>query len=339
MQKNETPLKKILNKNVFVVGGTGMLGKTAINHLLTKNYNITTICLPPLPTEDSFNGKVNIIAKNVNELSDTELLNLMSGNDYMVIATGADERVTPKAPALDYFRANNVNQISNLLRLARLTKVKKIIILGSYFTYFNNLWPELELTKHHPYIKSRVEQMEIAFTYNSNNMNVVILEIPYIFGTIPTRTPLSSILKAQLNSHTHIYYPTGGTAMATAQEVAEAIEGAFLYSEGGKAYPIASVNLKWKDFLAYLLKLRNQKHKKMTPFSKGKTVQEMKKRMKNFAKEGNQHGLDLVKYLDFQKRDAFIDPVTCMNSLKYTPDDLHNALQSTLSACTELLKK
>jgi NADPH-dependent 2,4-dienoyl-CoA reductase/sulfur reductase-like enzyme len=70
--------------------------------------------------------------------------------------------------------------------MARLAKVKKVVILGSYFTHFNEKWPELDLAGSHPYIRSRVEQMEVAFTFNSYSMNVVVLEIPYIFGTLGT---------------------------------------------------------------------------------------------------------------------------------------------------------
>jgi dihydroflavonol-4-reductase len=336
--------EKILNetnaeKKVFIVGGTGMLGKSITLNLLEKKYSITSISLPTTNNEDLFNGKVEHILKDVNSITDTEMLRIMREKDYMVVAIGADERYTPTAPAKDFFRKYNVTYVMNLLRLARLAKIKKVVILGSYFTYFNRIWPELNLKEKHPYIKSRVEQMELAFTFNSSVMQVVILEIPYVFGTLPKQTPLWDIVFNQLNSNKHIYYPLGGTAMITAKELAEAVEGAILYAEGGKAYPVASINLKWRDFLSYLLKLQGQQHKVLTPYSSFSTKLEMKKKMKKFFKQGKEPGLDLVEYLKFQKRDAYIDVAECVRQLKYNPDNLQEAIKQTLLACEKQIRK
>ncbi|MDD4210821.1 MAG: NAD(P)-dependent oxidoreductase [Clostridia bacterium] len=326
-------------KKVFIVGGTGMLGKSTTRTLVEKGYKVTSISLPSSQPKDLFDGKVEYILKDVNNITDTEMLRIMKEKDYMIIALGADERYTPKAPAINFFRQYNVTYAMNLLRLARLAKIKKVIILGSYFTYFNRIWPELKLKETHPYIRSRVEQMELAFTFNSSVMEVIILELPYVFGTVPKQTPLLSIVIDQLNSNKHIYYPVGGTAMATEKEVAEAIEGAILYGTGGKAYPVASINLKWKDFLSYLLRLQNQEHKVLTPYSNFATRREMIKKTNRYAREGRESGLDLVEYLEFQKRDAFIDTAECMTNLKYNPDDLKEAIKKTLVACQTQIKK
>lgn len=325
-------------KSVFVVGGGGMLGKSSIAHLVEHGYKVTSISLPSTPKEDLFEGKVDYILKDVNNITDTEMLRIMKEHEFMLVTIGADERYTPKAPARDFYRQYNVTYVTNLLRLARLAKIKKVVILGSYYTYFDKLWPELKLKEKHPYIKSRVEQMEQCFTFNSNVMQVIILEIPYVFGTVPKQTPLWNIIKDQLNSNKHIYYPLGGTAMATEKEVAEAVEGAFLYGTGGKAYPVSSINLKWKDLLSYLLKLQGQEHKILTPYSNLATTREMKAKMKQIRKEGREAGLDLVEYLEFQKRDAFIDPMECMTNLKYNPDDLKEAIKKTLEVCQNKIK-
>ena len=326
-------------KKVFIVGGTGMLGKSITLNLVEKGYSVTSISLPTTNKEDMFEGRVEHILKDVNSITDTEMLRIMREKDYMIVAIGADERYTPKAPAKDFFRKYNVTYVMNLLRLARLAKIKKVVILGSYFTYLNRIWPELNLKEKHPYIKSRVEQMEVAFTFNSSVMQVVILEIPYVFGTLPKQTPLWDIVFSQLNSNKHIYYPLGGTAMITSKEVAEAVEGAMLYAEGGKAYPIASINLKWRDFLSYLLKLQGQQHKILTPYSSFATKREMKCKMKKFKRENKEPGLDLVEYLEFQKRDAYIDVAKCVNELKFNPDNLQEAIKQTLSACEKQMKK
>ena len=333
IEEKETPLNTLSEKKLFVVGGTGMLGRCTVELFVKKGYFVTSVSLPNSNEDDFVEGNVEYILKDVTTITDTEMLRIIKGHDYMLIALGADERYTPKAPAIDFYRQHNVTYVSNLLRIARLAKVKKVIILGSYYTYFNRVWPELNLKETHPYIKSRVEQMELAFTFNSSVMQVMILEIPYVFGTLPKQTPLWNILNDQLNSNKHIYYPLGGTAMITDKEVAESIYGAFLYGTGGTAYPICSINLKWKDFLSYLLKLKGQGKKILTPYSSIASKQEMKRKMKQLNREGKEAGLNLVEYLDFQKRDAFINPEKCMSMLKFNPDNLNEAIQKTLRAC------
>ena len=333
LKEKEAPSSLLSEKKLFVVGGTGMLGKCAIELFVKKGYLVTSVSLPSSNENDFIENNVEYILKDVNTITDTEMLRIMKGHDYLLIALGADERYTPKSPAIDFYRQHNVTYVSNLLRIARLAKVKKVVILGSYYTYFNRIWPELNLKENHPYIKSRVEQMELAFTFNSSVMQVMILEIPYVFGTLPKQTPLWNILNDQLNSNKHIYYPLGGTAMITDKEVAESIYGAFLYGTGGNAYPISSINLKWKDFLSYLLKLKGQNKKILTPYSHFATKQEMKRKMKQLNHEGKESGLNLIEYLDFQKRDAFINPEKCMSMLKFSPDNLNEAIQKTLKAC------
>ena len=335
LEQNEPQVKMETEKKLFVVGGTGMLGKCAVELFVKKGYFVTSVSLPSNDESDFVEGSVEYILKDVTTITDTEMLRVMKGHDYLLIALGADERYTPKAPAIDFYRQHNVTYVSNLLRIARLAKVKKVIILGSFYTYFNRIWPELNLKENHPYIKSRVEQMELAFTFNSSVMQVMILEIPYVFGTLPKQTPLWNILNDQLNSNKHIYYPLGGTAMITDKEVAESIYGAFLYGVGGTAYPVCSINLKWKDFLSYLLKLKGQGKKVLTPYSHIATRQEMKRKMKQINREGNEYGLNLIEYLDFQKRDAFISPEKCMSLLKFSPDNLNEAIQKTLKACED----
>lgn len=56
----------------------------------------------------------------------------------------------------------------------------------------------MKLCEKHPYIRSRVEQEEVAFKYADDDMGVAVLELPYIFGTQPGRRPVWVILIEQL---------------------------------------------------------------------------------------------------------------------------------------------
>ncbi|MCD7797534.1 MAG: hypothetical protein LUG95_08075 [Clostridiales bacterium] len=56
----------------------------------------------------------------------------------------------------------------------------------------------MQLCEKHPYIKSRIDQEEVAFKYADDDMGVAVLELPYIFGTQPGRRPVWVILIKQL---------------------------------------------------------------------------------------------------------------------------------------------
>lgn len=58
--------------------------------------------------------------------------------------------------------------------------------------------PQMQLQLKHPYIKSRLEQEDVAFKYADENMAVAVLELPYIFGVQPGRKPVWTILAEQL---------------------------------------------------------------------------------------------------------------------------------------------
>ena len=78
----------------------------------------------------------------------------------------------------------------------------------------------MELTKKHHYIRSRIEQEEVALSFaKDGEMDVAVLELPYIFGTQPGRKPVWVILIEQLtNMGKTTMYPKGGTAMVTVRQ-------------------------------------------------------------------------------------------------------------------------
>ena len=101
------------------------------------------------------------------------------------------------------------------MTIAKECGVKKAVILGSYFSYFTKKFPEMELTKKHPYIRSRIEQEKTALKFMRTAKDVAVLELPYIFGTQPGRKPVWVILVEQTNMPKVTLYPKGGTTMVT----------------------------------------------------------------------------------------------------------------------------
>ena len=96
-----------------------------------------------------------------------------------MFAAGVDERVERPAPIYNLYKKYNIDPINRLLKLAKECGVKHVSICGSYFPYFAKAMPELELTKWHPYIRSRVDQENAAMSFADGNFSVAVLELPY----------------------------------------------------------------------------------------------------------------------------------------------------------------
>ncbi len=235
---------------IFMIGGTGLLGSEAAKELIERGHEVTSIALPPLPKGAVLPEKMKIEFGNYLEMSDREFKEKISGCEGFVFAAGVDERVEGPAPVYDLFRKYNIDPVNRFLRLAKESGVKHAVILGSYFSYFNKIWPEKELAKWHPYIRSRRDQEEAAMSIAVNGFDVAVLELPYIFGIQPGRKPVWFFLVESIRRMKGAtLYPRGGTAMVTVRQVGQAVAGAIERNNGGNCYPIGFYNMKWKELL------------------------------------------------------------------------------------------
>jgi nucleoside-diphosphate-sugar epimerase len=85
-------------------------------------------------------------------------------------------------------------------------------------------------------------------------MATMILELPYIFGTMPERTPIwKDIFLARLQAMKGaLYFFKGGSVMMTVEQVAECIVGAIEQGEAGKRYPCGDENVDWDTWLTWI---------------------------------------------------------------------------------------
>src|SRR5699024_5407871 len=79
---------------------------------------------------------------------------------------------------------------ARVARLARAAGVKKFVLYGSYTAEFGELWPDLGYRTRNGYPRTRLLQEEVAELEGGNDMDVMTLRLPYIFGTMPGRLPL-----------------------------------------------------------------------------------------------------------------------------------------------------
>ncbi len=314
---------------VFMIGGTGLLGAKAAEIFIERGHTVTSVALPPLPEGASIPAEMKIELCNIYEKSDDEIRELLRGNDCFVFAAGVDERVEFPAPVYDAYDRFNIQPLKRILPLCKEVGMKKAVILGSYFSYLAKERPDMKLTEKHPYIRSRMDQEQVALSYADVNFDVAVLELPYIFGTQPGRKPVWVILIEQLkrmDSLPFTMYPAGGTAMLTVHQVGQVIVGAAERSGGAKAWPIAMYNMTWKEFLKIVYEARgmgsNRKIISIPPWAMKMGVGSV---VKEYAEKGIEGGLDPLELPYIMDLNLFI-PDSYARELGAEDDDIRAAI-------------
>lgn len=323
---------------VFMIGGTGLLGSEAARVLIERGHEVTSVALPPLPQGASLPPEMKIEYGNYMEMTDEQIRAYMTGCDGFVFAAGVDERVEGPAPIYELFKKYNIDPLARLLKIAKECGVKHVSICGSYFAYFAKTMKDKELTKWHPYIRSRIDQEEMALSFADESFDVAVLELPYIFGTQPGRKPVWVFLVEQIRSMKKFtMYPKGGTTMVTVHQVGQALVGALEYNKGGNAYPIGYYNMTWKEMLAIVHKHMGCPGKKVITIPNWMYAMGGKKIMKEQKAAGHEGGLHMVKFTDLQCSNLFIDKSLGCEKLHVEPDNIDAAIGDSIRLCIEVL--
>ena len=314
---------------VFMIGGTGLLGCEAARIFIERGHEVTSVALPPLPVGAPIPEEMTLHMCNIYEKTNEEIKELLQGHDCFVFAAGIDERVEFPAPVYDAYYKYNIAPLKRILPLCKDVGMKSAVILGSYFSYLAKERPDMKLYEKHPYIRSRIDQENAAFSFADDNFDVSVLELPYIFGTQPGRKPVWVILIEQLkrmDSLPFTMYPGGGTAMLTVRQVGEVIVGAAEKSKGAKAWPISMYNLTWKEFLKIVYAARgmgeNRKIISVAPWMMRMGLGSVKK---EYAEKGIESGLDVDGLADIMGVNLFIDN-KYSKELGATEDDIRSAI-------------
>jgi len=314
------------------------LGYHTTLEFLKRGHEVDTLSLPDVPLGDWYpKNKVGVSYGDVFEMNHVELVNMFKGYDVMVYAVGPDDRVIPKAPAYDFFHERLVEACGRVVKGARDAGVKRAAICNSFFVYFNKTIPELKLAEHHPYIKCRVEQADYCINIGGDKMDVMILELPYIFGTMPEREPLwKEILVKRLNKMKgFIFFFKGGTVMMSVERVAESIVGAIEQGKGGKKYPCGDECVPWKEWLKWIRDAMGVKKRIITIPTFFGTLYGAYLRIKE-KKEGKEAGLDHKRYFkDIQSRYLYYDPTTTCEELGVSRGGLKESVIETIKRCLE----
>ncbi|MBQ9551510.1 MAG: NAD(P)-dependent oxidoreductase [Clostridia bacterium] len=325
--------------NVFMIGGTGLLGCEAAKVLIEKGHKVTSVALPPLPVGAPIPKEMDIILEDINKKTDAEVEELLKGNDVFIFAAGVDERVEFPAPVMDYYYKFNVAPLERIFPICKKVGVKRAVVLGSYFSYLSKLRPDMKLTDRNPYFKSRIQQEQVCEAFCDDSFSCAVLELPYIFGTQPGRKPVWTVLIEQIkmmDSLPFTLYPAGGTAMLTCRQVGQVIAGAAEREKAGfDAIPIGMYNMKWDQFLKIVYAARGMGYnRKIVSVPPLMMKMGMVKVVMDYKKRKIDSGMDPFNLPDIMDIDLFINNAYA-KELGATEDDIDAAITESIRISEE----
>lgn len=321
---------------IFMIGGTGLLGSTAATKFIEAGHYVTSFALPPIPKGAPIPESMNLILENYMSISDEVILEHMKDCQIFVFAAGVDERVEGKPPIYDMYFKYNIEPLERLLRLAKKSGIRKVIVLGSYFSYFDRNWQDLHLYDNSPYIRSRVDQANMALSFSDDVIRIAVLELPYIFGIQPGRKPVWVFLVEQLKKMRYFtFYPKGGTAMVTVEQVGLLITKV-AYGDYEGNIPVGYYNLTWKEML-------EQFHSEMGLHRRIISIPQWIYRIalsfvkRSYRRRGIQSGLDFGNLAELMSRNAYINDELLKTSMKIPEDDIKKAIRESVRLSLDVI--
>ena len=251
-----------LNK-IFVLGGASLLGYHTLKEAIDRGYSVKTVDIVELSDNLKFKDedKVEFIVTNFFALSDQEIINMLRDCDGFVYAGGVDERVVPQKPARKFFYDKNVLPTQRLARLAKKANVKNFVVFGSYTSQLAET--NIELISHdydkEPYVETRLLQEKLAMYEGEGSMNVSILRLPYVFGTMEGKVPIYSMFVDMLRGKDFMPVTEGGISTVTVSQVGQAAISALENGQHGRTYPLATGYISYIDFYQNIVEELGQK--------------------------------------------------------------------------------
>jgi dihydroflavonol-4-reductase len=323
---------------IMILGGTGFLGYYTALEALKKGYEVGSISLNDVNLEGWYPKEIKVQYADLFTIDEDKLSEMMKGYDYMIYSVGPDDRLTPPAPSYQFFHERLVDHCAKCFRAAEKAGIKKAVVYNSYFNYFNTLYPEAHLAEYHPYIRCRVEQDKLL-NEQKKTMQVVVLMLPYIFGSMPERMPIwkDTFLTPFAYGKKTIYFPKGSTTMIAVEHIGEAGIGAIEYGEDGKSYPIGDENHSYNWMLDTMMVAATGTKRKIVNPAGWICALGAKSILKKDKKAGKEPGLNLPKVMtDIMSKDMVV-PAKVMDEvntqLHISRGGLVEAIRKTMDRC------
>ena len=325
-----------INK-VFVLGGAGFLGYHTIKEAVNRGYEVKTVDIVGLPDDLQFDddAKVEFVVANFFALTDAEIVEMIKDCDSFVYAGGVDDRIVPKKPARKFFYDTNVMPTARIARLAKEAGVRNFVLFGSYTSEFAENNDELRLHNYQaePYVETRLLQEKAAMYQGEGAMNVSVLRLPYIFGTMPGKTPMTSMYVDMLRDQEFMPVTTGGFATITADQVGQAAMGALENGNHRKTYPAATGYISYEDFYKKILADLDQAETTKLEVMPFEELEEAYKEDEKLTDaEGIEHGIRQVNMLRANSMEFRLLTDIAYEELGVKEEDTDKVIDETIKA-------
>jgi len=230
---------------IVIVGGTGALGAHAACYLKNKGHDVTIGSRRPAP-ENSLLATMPFLQGDY--VKEEFTADRLRGFDAVVFAAGNDLRhFSPSDNAEERLHLANVEGIPRFARAAREAGVKRMVYIG---TFYPQVAPEL--LKESFYMRSRLLACEATRAEGRDGFDVISVNPPFMVGGVagmPSYMLDPYVEWAMGLIDAPLYAPAGGTNFMSYRSLSQAIEGALLRGEPGKAYLVGDENLSVADYL------------------------------------------------------------------------------------------
>ena len=325
--------------NVIIIGGTGLLGLSGAKELIKRGHKVKALSLPEIPKNLDIPSELELVFGNYETMSDNELRKHLRNQESLVFAAGVDERIEHAGPIYDFYYSRNIQPLKRLLKIAKEMKLKSAVICGSYFTYLDRLWENLYLYENHPYIQSRVDQTNEAFSFYDKDFAVTMLELPYIFGVQEGRKPVWVFLVEMIKKMPlATFFPKGGTAMITVNQVGQTIASSVETAKGARMIPVGYYNLTWKKMIRIIHKAVGTPKKPIISIPKWLFKISLISRQRKLKQKGIEPGLNLKLLPKIMSKKAYIDNRYLKEILLVKEDNIEKAITDSVKLSLKILE-
>ena len=177
-----------------------------------------------------------------------------------------------------------------------------------------------------PYVETRLLQEKLAMYEGEGSMNVSVLRLPYIFGTMEGKIPLWSMF-------VDMPVTEGGAATITVNQVGQAAISALENGQHRRTYALATGYISYKDLYQKIIEELGQTEKTILKPMSFEELEEAYKEDQDFTdKQGIEHGIHQVNML--RANSVLFMPSTdvAFDELRVEKEDTEKVIRETLRA-------
>lgn len=239
-----------MNKNILVVGATGMIGSHIAADLIDRGDSVTVQSRRGPHEYDP--AAVAGLPRLVGDYSSDEIsTEQLEGFDAIVFAAGNDIRHVPADQEDEQFwdRVQSIG-VPQFAARAKQAGVGRFVQVGSYYHQLHPEWAE-----RIPYVAARKNADDRTRALTDDTFAAITLNPPSIVGSsgksLRHFSKMVAWVRGQLEEP-ELYAPAGGTNYMSVRSLSQAVLGALDVGNPGHGYLIGDVNLTYRDYFQLL---------------------------------------------------------------------------------------